>query len=145
MPNSNLWAPNDQPLVLMESPGPGQPLYLNKDLDPGVVRDLVGILMFLRLDPAVAARGSLGTQNILFFEGTVLRLPRQGYYQYLFVSRIMPLGSWPLSSSYAVFYFCRKSLIGLEGAGVGVMTQVPGFALEKQDFDFSLYFTVLLQ
>ena len=54
MPNSNLWAPNDQPLVLMESPGPGQPLYLNKDLDPGVVRDLVGILMFLRLDPAVA-------------------------------------------------------------------------------------------
>ncbi|KAF3548791.1 hypothetical protein DY000_02007628 [Brassica cretica] len=92
MPNSNLWAPNDQPLVLMESPGPGQPLYLNKDLDPGVVRDLVGILMFLRLDPEVA-----------------------------------------------------KSLTGLESAGVGVMTQVPGFALEKQDFDCSLYFTVLLQ
>ncbi|KAF3501700.1 hypothetical protein F2Q69_00042177 [Brassica cretica] len=34
--------------------------------------------------------------------GTVLRLPRQGYY--------------------------RKSLTGLEGACVGVMTQVPGFA-----------------
>ncbi|KAF3532097.1 hypothetical protein DY000_02039915 [Brassica cretica] len=32
------------------------------------------------------------------------------------------------SSSYDVFYFCRKSLTGLEGAGVGVMTQVPGFA-----------------
>ncbi|KAF3538492.1 hypothetical protein F2Q69_00023301 [Brassica cretica] len=61
-------------------------------------------------------------------EGTVLRLPRQGYYQYLFGFRILPLGSWPLSSSYVVLYFCKKSLTGLEGAGVGVMTQVPGFA-----------------
>ncbi|WZZ89030.1 hypothetical protein YC2023_117609 [Brassica napus] len=60
--------------------------------------------------------------------GTVLRLPRQDYYRYLFGFRILPLGSWPLSSSYAVFYFCRKSLTGLEGDGVGVMTQVPGFA-----------------
>ncbi|KAF3547555.1 hypothetical protein DY000_02006754 [Brassica cretica] len=60
--------------------------------------------------------------------GTVLRLPRQDYYRYLFGFRILPLGSWPLSSSYVVFYFCRKSLTGLEGAGVGVMTQVPGFA-----------------
>ncbi|KAF3508395.1 hypothetical protein F2Q69_00006046 [Brassica cretica] len=60
--------------------------------------------------------------------GTVLRHPRQGYYRYLFGFHILPLGSWPLSSSYAVFYFCRKSLTGLEGAGVGVMTQVPGFA-----------------
>ena len=40
----------------------------------------------------------------------------------------MPLGSWPLSSSYVVFSFCKKSLTSLEGAGVGVMTQVPGFA-----------------
>ncbi|KAF3590492.1 hypothetical protein DY000_02021838 [Brassica cretica] len=60
--------------------------------------------------------------------GTVLCLPRQDYSLYLFRFRIHPLGSWPLSSSYAVFYFCRKSLTGLEGAGVGVMTQVPGFA-----------------
>ncbi|KAF2575038.1 hypothetical protein F2Q70_00002750 [Brassica cretica] len=40
------------------------------------------------------------------------------YYRYLFGFRILPLGSWPLSSSYVVFYFCRKSLTGLEGAGV---------------------------
>ncbi|KAF2579551.1 hypothetical protein F2Q68_00004981 [Brassica cretica] len=46
----------------------------------------------------------------------------------MFGFRILPLGSWPLSSSYAVFYFYRKSLTGLEGTGVGVMTQVPGFA-----------------
>ncbi|WZZ34435.1 hypothetical protein YC2023_017836 [Brassica napus] len=60
--------------------------------------------------------------------GTVLRLPRQDYYRYLFGFRIMPLGSWPLSSSYDVFYFCRKSLTCLERAGVGVVTQVLGFA-----------------
>ncbi|KAF2570817.1 hypothetical protein F2Q70_00004311 [Brassica cretica] len=60
--------------------------------------------------------------------GTILRLPRQDNYRYLFGFRILPLGSWPLSSSYAIFYFCRKSLTCLEGAGVGVMTQVPGFA-----------------
>ncbi|KAF2544364.1 hypothetical protein F2Q68_00031132 [Brassica cretica] len=58
--------------------------------------------------------------------GTILRLPRKGYYRYLFGFRILPLGSWPLSSSYDVFYFLRKSLTGLEGASVGVMTQVPG-------------------
>ncbi|KAF3562245.1 hypothetical protein DY000_02014973 [Brassica cretica] len=58
--------------------------------------------------------------------GTVLRLPRQDYYRYLFGFRILPLGSWPLSISCAVFYFCRKSVTGLEGADVGVMTQVPG-------------------
>ncbi|KAF3559849.1 hypothetical protein F2Q69_00013399 [Brassica cretica] len=51
--------------------------------------------------------------------GTVLCLPRQDYYRYLFGFRILPLGSWLLSSSYVVFYFCRKSLTGLEGAGVG--------------------------
>ncbi|KAF3511933.1 hypothetical protein F2Q69_00005774 [Brassica cretica] len=69
------------------------------------------------------ARGSLGTRNIWFFTETVLHLPRQDYY--------------------------RKSLTCLEGAGVGVMTQVPGLRrfprLEKQDLDCSLYFTVLLQ
>ncbi|KAF2569151.1 hypothetical protein F2Q68_00026031 [Brassica cretica] len=82
-------------------------------------------------------------------EGTVLRLPRQDYSWYLFGFRILPVGSWPLSSSYAVFYFCRKSLTGLEGVGVGVMTQLPGLRcfprLEKQDLDCSMYFTVLLQ
>ncbi|KAF3559204.1 hypothetical protein F2Q69_00012935 [Brassica cretica] len=60
--------------------------------------------------------------------GTVLRLPRQDYYRHMFGFRILPLGSWPLSSSYVVFYICRISLTSLEGAGVGVMTQVPGFA-----------------
>ncbi|KAF3536204.1 hypothetical protein F2Q69_00023033 [Brassica cretica] len=78
-------------------------------------------------------------------EGTVLCLPKQDYYRYLFGFRILPLGSWPRSSSYVVFYFCRKSLTGLEGAGVGVMTQVPGLRyfprLEKQDLDCSQYFT----
>ncbi|KAF3565189.1 hypothetical protein DY000_02014981 [Brassica cretica] len=59
----------------------------------------------------------------LDFIRTVLRLPRQDYY--------------------------RKSLTCLEGAVVGVMTQVPGLRcfprLGKQDFDCSMYFTVLLQ
>ena len=85
----------------------------------------------------------------LFFAEPVLRLPRKDYYRYLFGFRIMPLGSWPLSSSYDVFYFCRKSLTGLKGAGVGVVTQVPGLRcfprLEKQDLDCSMCFTVLLQ
>ncbi|KAF3486400.1 hypothetical protein F2Q69_00052741 [Brassica cretica] len=66
--------------------------------------------------------------EIYVFAGTVLRLPRQDYYRCQFGFRILPLGSWPLSSSYVVFYFCRKSLTGLEGVGMGVMTQVPGFA-----------------
>ncbi|KAF3576699.1 hypothetical protein DY000_02030946 [Brassica cretica] len=69
-----------------------------------------------------------GDEAMRDFTGTVLRLPRQDYYRYLFGFRILPLGSWPLSSSYVVFYYCRKSLTGLEGAGVGVMTQMPGFA-----------------
>ncbi|KAF2572158.1 hypothetical protein F2Q70_00003911 [Brassica cretica] len=81
--------------------------------------------------------------------GTVLRLPMQDYYRYLFGFCILPLGIWPISSSYVVFYFCRKSLTCLKGAGVGVVTQVPGLRcfprLEKQDLDCSLCFTVLLQ
>ncbi|KAF2572470.1 hypothetical protein F2Q70_00002765 [Brassica cretica] len=102
-----------------------------------------------RYGARIRTRSSFGTQNVLFFARTVLRLSRQDYYRYLFGFRILPLGSWPLSSSYAVFYFCRKSLTCLEGAGVGVMTQVPGLRcfprLEKQDLDCSMYFTVLLQ
>ncbi|KAF3555213.1 hypothetical protein F2Q69_00012601 [Brassica cretica] len=62
----------------------------------------------------------------LLITWTVLRLSRQDCYRYLLGFRILPLRNWPLSSSFAVFYFCRKSLTGLEGAGVGVMTQVPG-------------------
>ncbi|KAF3560736.1 hypothetical protein DY000_02014473 [Brassica cretica] len=89
------------------------------------------------------------TRNRLGNLGTVLHLPRQGYYRYLFGFCILPLGSWPLSSSYVVFYSCRKSLTGLEVDGVGVMTQVPGLRcfprLEKQDLDWSLCFIVLLQ
>ncbi|KAF3485656.1 hypothetical protein F2Q69_00052723 [Brassica cretica] len=57
------------------------------------------------------------------FFGTVLCLSRQGYYRYLFGFHILPLRSWPLSSFYAVFYFCRKSLTGLEGAGVVPLLQ----------------------
>ncbi|KAF2570179.1 hypothetical protein F2Q70_00004156 [Brassica cretica] len=78
-------------------------------------------------------------------EGTVLRLPRQDYSRYLFGFSILSLGSRPLSSSYVVFYFCRKSLTGLEGAGVGFMTQMPGLRcfprLEKQDLDCSMHLT----
>ncbi|KAF3581744.1 hypothetical protein DY000_02030722 [Brassica cretica] len=51
-------------------------------------------------------------------EGIVLRLPRQDCYRYLLGFRILPIRSWPLSSSYPVFYFCRKSLTGLEGSEV---------------------------
>ena len=42
--------------------------------------------------------------KIFVFVGTMLHLPRQDYYRYLFGFRILPLGSWPLSSSYDVFY-----------------------------------------
>ncbi|KAF2615530.1 hypothetical protein F2Q70_00011690 [Brassica cretica] len=95
-------------------------------------RGCLGTRRFL-LDPEVilnpkALRSFQDQETAWGPEGTVLRLPRQDYSRYLFGFRIMPLGSWPLSSSYAVFYFCRMSLSGLEGAGVGVMTQVPGFA-----------------
>ncbi|KAF2534791.1 hypothetical protein F2Q70_00029560 [Brassica cretica] len=61
--------------------------------------------------------------RVLPTRGTVLCLSRQGYYRYLFGFHILPLRSWPLSSSYAVFYFCRKSLTGLEGAGVVPLLQ----------------------
>ncbi|KAF2573713.1 hypothetical protein F2Q70_00004250 [Brassica cretica] len=77
--------------------------------------------------------------------GTVLRLPRQDYYRYLFGFRILPLGSWPLSSSCAVFYFYRKSLTCLEGAGVGVMTQVPGLrCFPPHRFLIQVLFTLVL-
>ncbi|KAF2601589.1 hypothetical protein F2Q70_00025901 [Brassica cretica] len=44
--------------------------------------------------------------------------------------RISHSATWKLATIefYVVFYFCRKSLAGLEGAGVGVMTHVLGFA-----------------
>ncbi|KAF3507389.1 hypothetical protein F2Q69_00006514 [Brassica cretica] len=64
-------------------------------------------------------------------EGTVLRHPRQVYYRYLFGFCILPLGSWPLSSSYAVFYFCKKSLTGLEGAGMGELACFVRCSLRK--------------
>ncbi|KAF3566603.1 hypothetical protein DY000_02014347 [Brassica cretica] len=51
--------------------------------------------------------------------GTILRLPRQGYYRYLFGFRILPLGNWPLLRSYVVFYFCRKSLTSFRGCWCG--------------------------
>ena len=51
----------------------------------------------------------LGTRNICF-RRDLLRLPRQDYYRNMFGFWILQLGSWPLSSSYVVFYFCRKSL-----------------------------------
>ncbi|KAF3547502.1 hypothetical protein DY000_02008189 [Brassica cretica] len=59
----------------------------------------------------VAILGALssGRTSVCIPSGTVLRLPRQDYSRYLFGFLILPLGSWPLSSSYDVFYFCRKS------------------------------------
>ncbi|KAF3529965.1 hypothetical protein DY000_02039600 [Brassica cretica] len=81
--------------------------------------------------------------------GTVLRLPRQDYYRYLFGFRILPLGSWPLSSSYDVFYFCTKSLTCFRGCWCGCYDPSARLRcfprLEKQDFDCSMYFTVVLQ
>ncbi|KAF3565013.1 hypothetical protein DY000_02016135 [Brassica cretica] len=47
--------------------------------------------------------------------GTVLHLPRKDYYWYMFGSRLMPLGSWPLSISYVACSFCRKPLLDLGG------------------------------
>ncbi|KAF3607172.1 hypothetical protein DY000_02048444 [Brassica cretica] len=44
---------------------------------------------------------------------------RRGHYRYLLGFRILPLGSWPLSSSRAARCFCRKPLSDLEGAGMG--------------------------
>ncbi|KAF3566987.1 hypothetical protein DY000_02014505 [Brassica cretica] len=130
----------------------GTLVYLDPEVVVGTRRSFGDVMTPIR-------RSLVGTRR--FFEvvmtpmrpglhrGTVLRLPRQDYYRYLFGFRILPLGSWPLSSSDDVFYFFRKSLTSLEGAGVGVMTQVPGLRcfprLEKQDLDCSLYFTVLLQ
>ncbi|KAF2538647.1 hypothetical protein F2Q68_00020663 [Brassica cretica] len=92
--------------------------YRNPRVLPQILRSLRGTR---RLS------GNPENPEYLFFAGTVLRLPRQDCYQYLFGFRILPLGSWPLSISYDVFNFCKKSLTGLEGAGLGVMTQVPGF------------------
>ncbi|KAF3548876.1 hypothetical protein DY000_02007353 [Brassica cretica] len=56
---------------------------------------------------------SLHPEIILGPEETVLRLLRQDYYRYLFGSRILALGRWPLSSSYAALCFCRKPLSDL--------------------------------
>ncbi|KAF3539517.1 hypothetical protein F2Q69_00021671 [Brassica cretica] len=118
--------------------------------NPEVLRDEPGGFFLRSGDLLIGTRGYRGNPEILEVEtvgssldpnisdwnpeaireteGTVLRLPRRDYYRYLFGFCILPLGSWQLSSFYDVFYFCRKSLTGLEGAGVGVMTQVPGFA-----------------
>ena len=53
------------------------------------------------------------------FAGTVLHLPRKDYYWYMFGSRLMPLGSWPLSISYVACSFCRKPLLDLGGCLCG--------------------------
>ncbi|KAF3564339.1 hypothetical protein DY000_02014975 [Brassica cretica] len=104
-----------------------------------------GSILFARIEPGVS---SLDTEifdwnpeaigepcgSSLDFIRTVVHLPRQDYYRYQFGFRILPLRSLPLSSSCVVFYFCRKSLTGLEGAGVGVMTQVPGLRCFPRTF-----------
>ncbi|KAF3514518.1 hypothetical protein F2Q69_00006481 [Brassica cretica] len=90
-------------------------------LDPGIM------LGTRRSWDHIWALSSSWEPGIFGFSGTVLGLPRHDYYRYLFGSRIMPLGSWPLSSSYAALCFCRKPLLNLGGAGVGVVTQVPDF------------------
>ncbi|KAF3581436.1 hypothetical protein DY000_02031517 [Brassica cretica] len=129
--------PEENPEVLP------QILYIG----PEIVWGTLGFLF--RSGACIRARSSLGTRNILLFAGTVLRLSRQGYYRYLFGFRIMPLGSWPISSSYVVFYFCRKSLIGFRGCWCGCYDPSARLhcfpRLEKQEFDCSMYFTVLLQ
>ncbi|KAF3561805.1 hypothetical protein DY000_02014990 [Brassica cretica] len=95
------------------------------------------------LDPEIAfrTRRSYGNLDVLLRTyldpgvmwepiETILRLPRQDYYWYLFGSRILPLGSSPLSSSYGACCFCRKPLSDLGGAGVdlpSVVTQAPDF------------------
>ncbi|KAF3548875.1 hypothetical protein DY000_02007350 [Brassica cretica] len=65
---------------------------------------------------------------------TVLPLPRQDYYRYLFGSRILPLGSWPLSISYAACFFCRKPLSDIGGAGV----DLPGVVDQATSRDFNV-------
>ncbi|KAF2587863.1 hypothetical protein F2Q70_00038430 [Brassica cretica] len=108
-------------------------------LGPGTETGARGRWLFLRSGDRIETLVYLDPKVAWEPEGTVLHLPRQDYYRYLFGFSILPLGSWPLSSSYAVFYFCRKSLTCLDGAGVGVMTQVPSLRcfplLEKQDLD----------
>ncbi|KAF3511678.1 hypothetical protein F2Q69_00005875 [Brassica cretica] len=109
---------------------------LSKDLERFLLDPDVVLNPEVALDPEVVLNpevsfgpgGSFEPGGCSRPEGTIVRLPRQNYSRYLFGFRIQPFGSWPLSSSYAVFYFCRKSLTGLEGAGVGVITQVPCFA-----------------
>ncbi|KAF3496887.1 hypothetical protein DY000_02053080 [Brassica cretica] len=102
-----VWEPGDSSL---------DPEIIILYIGPEIVWGTVGFL--LRSRACIWARSSLENQEYLFSQGP--------YYRYLFGFCILQLGSWPLSSSYDVFYFCRKSLTGLEG--VGIMTQVPGFA-----------------
>ncbi|KAF3498439.1 hypothetical protein DY000_02052842 [Brassica cretica] len=112
-------------------------------IGPEIVWGTLGFLF--RSGVCIRTRSSLGSRNILLFAGTVLRLPRQGYYRYLFGFCILPLGSWPLSSSYVVLYFCRKSLTGFRGCWCGCYDPSARLRcfprLEKQDFDCYLYFT----
>ena len=73
---------------------------------------------------------SYGNPEVFGFAGTVLSLPGQDYYRYLFGSRILPLGSWPLSSSYLASCFCKKPLTDFGGSFV----DLPGVVIQAPDF-----------
>ncbi|KAF3488249.1 hypothetical protein F2Q69_00052822 [Brassica cretica] len=91
---------------------------LNPEVLPQILRSLIGTGRLYGNPEVLPQILYTGPEIVWRTVGTVLRLPRQDYYRYLFGFCILPLGSWPLLSSYVVFYFCRKSLTGLEGAGV---------------------------
>ncbi|WZZ27668.1 hypothetical protein YC2023_011069 [Brassica napus] len=108
-----MWEPGGSPFDPQIVSGPGghvgtQRPFGNPEVPSGRGGRL-GTRRFL-LDPEVVSNPEVALDPEVVWEpgsssrpgGTVLRLPRQDY--------------------------SRKSLTGLEGAGVGVMTQVPGFA-----------------
>ncbi|KAF3523522.1 hypothetical protein F2Q69_00047195 [Brassica cretica] len=128
-----LWRSKGSPWILRSRLGPGCSRHTLRSFiwDPEVFSLGPGTETGARkrcLDPEISGWNPeiggkhkdpefLGNPECFVFPGIVLRLPRQDCY--------------------------RKSLTGLEGAGVGVMTQVSGLrcfpSLEMQDLDCSLY------
>ncbi|KAF3497303.1 hypothetical protein DY000_02053185 [Brassica cretica] len=83
--------------------------YLSKKVlgFPRTLRLLNSWLVPYALDP----RFAWGTDGFMTW--------RRGHYRYLLGFRILPLGSWPISSFHATRCFYRKPLSDLEGAGMG--------------------------
>ena len=113
-----IWEPRSSPLDpeissrtrrLYGNPG----VYL---LDPEIV---FGTRSFFLDHGIIFGPGVPVGTGMFGFAGIVLRLPRQDYYRYLFGSCILPIGSCPLSSSYAACCFCRKPLSDLGGYWCG--------------------------